>query len=313
MKKVTKIFIVIIVSLALLLIACFSYNCVQTSNELETLDPLGITVPVGNGKMSIYTEGNGNKTLVFLSGGGTCSPILDFKSLYKTLSDTYKIVVVEKFGYGYSDIIPRSRDIDVILSDTREALHEAHINGPFILVPHSASGLEALYWAQNYPNEVEAIIGLDMATPYHYEKIDFSIPLLYIGRELHLIGFTRFIPGIWKGDAVKYGTLTEEEKQLYKAIFFSRTATRNMMDEIKSVKHNAQKVSLRSYPHIPILLIISNGKGTGIKTDEWRLCSKQFKESCDDCEIIEYDAPHYIHDYKYNEISEDIDNFIEIL
>lgn len=48
--------------------------------------------------ISIYAEGSGSKTLVFLSGGGTCSPILDFKSLYSMLSDEYKIVVVEKFG-----------------------------------------------------------------------------------------------------------------------------------------------------------------------------------------------------------------------
>lgn len=32
---------------------------------------------------------------------GTCSPILDFKSLYSLLSDEYKIAVVEKFGYGF--------------------------------------------------------------------------------------------------------------------------------------------------------------------------------------------------------------------
>lgn len=50
-------------------------------------------------------RGRGDKTLVFMSGGGTCSPILDFKSLYSLLSSEYKIAVVEKFGYGFSDIV----------------------------------------------------------------------------------------------------------------------------------------------------------------------------------------------------------------
>ena len=52
----------------------------------------------------------------FLSGSGTCSPILDFKSLYSLLRDDYRIVVVEKFGYGYSDIVDEDRNIQTILS-----------------------------------------------------------------------------------------------------------------------------------------------------------------------------------------------------
>ena len=48
--------------------------------------------------MSVYTEGEGDHTIVFMSGWGTTSPILDFKALYSRLSDDYKIVVIEKFG-----------------------------------------------------------------------------------------------------------------------------------------------------------------------------------------------------------------------
>lgn len=55
--------------------------------------------------MSVYIEGEGKTTLVFMSGGGTCCPILDFKSLYSLLSDNYKVAVVEKFGYGCTAIL----------------------------------------------------------------------------------------------------------------------------------------------------------------------------------------------------------------
>ena len=40
-----------------------------------------------------------------MSGWGTPSPILDFKTLYSRLSDENRIVVVEKFGYGFSDVV----------------------------------------------------------------------------------------------------------------------------------------------------------------------------------------------------------------
>lgn len=69
--------------------------------------------------------GDGDKTLVFMSGAGTCSPILDFKSLNSSLSDDYRIVVVEKLGYGFSDVVDESRDIDTILSQTRMAIERA--------------------------------------------------------------------------------------------------------------------------------------------------------------------------------------------
>lgn len=69
----------------------------------------------------------------FLSGSGTCSPILDFKSLYSLLSDDYRIVVVEKFGYGYSDVVDEDRNIQTILSETRLALNKAGIEGIYVL------------------------------------------------------------------------------------------------------------------------------------------------------------------------------------
>lgn len=146
--------------------------------------------------MSVYTEGEGDKTLVFMSGGGTCSPILDFKSLYSLLSSEYKIAVVEKFGYGFSDIVDEKRDIDTILSETRMALDKAGIKGPYVLCPHSLSGLEALYWAQKYPDEVEAIVGLDMAVPTYYDEMDISIPMTKLGHYAAVWGITRWIPSL---------------------------------------------------------------------------------------------------------------------
>ena len=52
-----------------------------------------------------------------------------------------------------------------MLNEVRQGLSLAGESGPYILFPHSMSGLEAVYWAQQYPDEVTAIIGLDMAVP----------------------------------------------------------------------------------------------------------------------------------------------------
>jgi pimeloyl-ACP methyl ester carboxylesterase len=164
LKRCIKVIVIIIVILMLFLTISFIRHKICLSNEKDLLTPLGELVEVDGHDMSIYIEGEGDHTLVFLSGSGTCSPILDFKSLYSLLSDDYRIVVVEKFGYGFSDIVDSDRDIDTVLGQTRTALDKAGINGPYVLCPHSMSGIEALYWAQQYPEEVEACNLLEYLT-----------------------------------------------------------------------------------------------------------------------------------------------------
>ena len=260
--------------------------------------------------MNIYVEGSGDTTLVFMSGGGTCSPVLDFRSLYSLLSDDYRIVVVEKFGYGFSDIIDRNRDIDSILEDTRKALTCAGIQAPYVLCPHSMSGLEDLYWAQKYPDEVTAIIGLDMAVPQYYENMKISIPMMKITGLVAQLGVTRLIPGISESDAIKHGSMTDEEKEIYRAIFFSRTQTKTMIHEYIAVKDNAKIVSEMGIPQIPMLLFLSNGTGTGFDRETWRKIPKEYFAKMDSVQYIDLDCPHYIHDYEYEVISQKIIEFL---
>ena len=261
--------------------------------------------------MSVYAEGEGKHTLVFLSGGGTCSPILDFKSLYSLLSDDYRIVVVEKFGYGFSDVVDCDRDIDTILRQTRTALQKAGIDGPYVLCPHSMSGIEALYWAQQYPEEVEAIIGLDMAVPEYYAEMKISMPVMKLGQYSAALGITRWIPGVSEGAAVKAGTLTEEEKAIYRAVFYNRTATVTMISETEEIKKNAEIVKENGVPQVPMLLFLSDGSGgTGFDEEIWRSIPKEYISGLDKASYIELDCPHYVQDYKYDEISKEISNFI---
>lgn len=310
-KRVMKITAVVIAAALILLLIVSINHQIHLKKEANLRSPLGQMVEVDGHNMSVYVEGAGDATLVFMSGGGTCSPILDFKSLYSLLSDTYQIVVVEKFGYGFSDVVDKSRDIDSILEDTRTALAAAGLHAPYVLCPHSMSGLEALYWAQKYPNEVSAIIGLDMAVPEYYDSMNINIPIMHIASWAANIGVTRFIPGISESDAVTYGTLSDNEKEIYKAIFYSRTATVTMINEVEQVKKNAEKVNGLGVPQLPMLLFISDGSGgTGFDKETWRKIPIEYISQIDKGEYIELNCPHYVHDYEYEEISERIIAFL---
>ena len=308
------VFLWIAAIIVILIWICFGYHRYRLRKEEKLREPLGQLIDINGNNISVYVEGSGFKTLVFLSGSGTCSPILDFKSLYSLLSDEYRIVVIEKFGYGYSDVVDEGRNIQTILSETRLALNKAGIDGPYVLCPHSMSGIEALYWAQKYPDEIEAIIGLDMAVPEYYENMKINLPLMKLGQYAADLGITRLIPTLVESDAIKHGTLTDDEKNMYRAIFYSRTATVTMINEAKSVKDNARIVAQNGVPQVDMLLFISDGTGgTGFDKETWRRIPEEYISELESGKYIELDCPHYVHDYEYGRISEEIKSFLQVL
>lgn len=300
-------------AIILLIIVSYANHKIHLFKENKLFLPKGQLVEVNGHNIHVYTEGKGDIPLVFMSGGETSSPVLDFKSLYSLLRDKYKIVVVERSGYGFSDIGNADRDIDNLLYETREALLKAEINGPYILLPHSMSGIEALYWGQSYPEEVLAIVGLDMAVPESYEDFNINMPIVKLSAFAADIGIIRWIPGLAESDAIKYGTLTEDEKDLYRIVFYRRTATRPMLKELEEIKTNASKVREGGVVSIPILMFSSNGEGTGWDESIWKSHQENYMEKVKDGGIINLNCPHYIHDIEYDKIANEIDDFIESL
>lgn len=306
-----KIVLIIMMVIVAFLILVYVNHRVQSKKEEKTLTPMGQMVTVDGHDMCVYSGGTGNVTLVFLSGGGTCAPILDFQSLDSLLLDDYKVAVVERFGYGFSDVTDKSRRLDSVLEDTRQALKEAGCEAPYVLCPHSMSGLEALYWVQTYPDEVQAIIGLDMAVPEYYADMKVNMPMLKLTGAAARIGLTRLIPGVWEGDAVKRGTLSDKEKETYQALFYRKTATETMLNEYQAVGENARMVAERPTPQVPMLLFVSNGTGTGFDTDTWRKIPEKYLADAEDGQIITLDCPHYVQDYEYEKIAGDIEEFLQ--
>lgn len=90
-KSMLRVFLGIATIIVILMWICFGYHRYRLKKEEKLRQPLGQLIDINGNNISIYAEGSGSKTLVSLSGGGTCSPILDFKSLYSMLSDEYKL------------------------------------------------------------------------------------------------------------------------------------------------------------------------------------------------------------------------------
>lgn len=308
------IFKIILLFILLIILISFVNHKIKLKKEDKLFKTNGKFVEVNNHNVNVYISGNSNSdiTVVFMSGAGTCSPTLDFKTLYSLFENNYQIAVVEKAGYGFSDTSDIERDIDTILFETRESLNKAGVkNGKYILFPHSMSGIEALYWANKYPDEIKAIIGLDPAVPEFYESMKVNNAVLSFAKFGAEIGITRFIPSIVDSSAaIKYGNLTDEEKELYRIIFYRRTATTSMLNETKSIKKNAKKLEEIDTTNVPMLFFVSNGDGTGYSKEAWRKFIINYIDSKQNGEYKILDCSHYVHNIEYKTIFEESMKFI---
>lgn len=255
-------------------------------------------------KMHVFRKGDENKPkLVFMSGSGTVAPMYDFKILYEKLISDFRVIVIEKFGYGYSDLYDGPCDIDSVVSFQRQALEKIGEKGPFILLPHSMSGLEAIRWKQKYPDEVRAIIGLDMATPKTYmewgvEELDKRINLMKRIRKINDLGLLFWYPLNKRGlnkDEIK------EQKLLWK-----RNAMNNCyVKAAEAVLDNANSVASLGKIEGPTLMFVSDGKQV---SPNWINNESEFAEQVN-AEIVYLNCGHYIHYYESEKISRKIKEF----
>lgn len=291
-----------------LLLASFIYHRLALQREKASLNPMGQMVSVNGHDMSVFVKGNGPQTLVFLSGAGTASPILDFKDLYDGLSKQYKIVVVERAGYGYSEDTSKSRDVSEVLSETRQALAKAQVSGPYIILSHSIASLETLLWQEKYPSEIKAIIGLDWALPESYSQLRMHSQILRMARLGSQLGLLRYIPSRLY---VPNENLSSSDRRLYQRIAYRQILSQAMLNESLSVKENAKKVDDKIDSQIPTLLLVSNGEGTSFSKEEWRNYAARFAKDQKNIELTFYDAPHYLYHYQTKEVVAKIEDFIK--
>ena len=308
MKKFKQFSWIIFVVLILFLGGTFGFHQLSLQKESKLLTPIGKEVTVNGHQMNVYIKGEGSETIVFLSGAGIASPILDFKNLTDSLSKKYKVVVVERAGYGYSEDSNQSRDVMEVLSETRQALSQAEVSGPYVIVSHSMASLESLAWQEKYPDEVKALVGLDWALPASYEDLKDNQTLITVAYWSSKIGLLRYFP---ESFYIKNPTLTESERQQYKLLAYKQLISQAMLHESRLVKENAKKVPSSINPKIPTLLLVSNGDGTSFSQSEWQHYAERFASGQSNVQVIYMDAPHDLYHYQSHEIVSQIEDFLK--
>lgn len=309
LKVTGKILLGIVAVIAVVLAGTSTYNIICSASEKDLLENqlYGQKVEVYGHDMSIYVAGEGEHTLVFMAGSGDSAPIINYKNFADRFDEDYRVVVIEKFGYGFSDGFDGSRDVETRVKQDREALKKAGVEGPYILCPHSYSGLETVYWAQTYPDEVEAIIGLDMAVPASYDAmdekyIDSGTRQFFWMRAARYAGIVRLVAG-----ASIPEEYTDEESKSAMALVCSSFSNETFANESKYIIHDRTLIESQKMPDVPTLLIISDGT----VSDGWIGFEMDYASGLTDVTTVQLDCGHSVYIEEPDKCEEAIREFMK--
>jgi hypothetical protein len=159
--------------------------------------------------------------------------------------------------------------------------------------------------AQKYPDEIKAIIGIDMAMPEAYDSVNANpVPFYFLG-----IGSTMGIKRISCFFPINTSGLNQEEQEQVKYLTYRNAANKTLINELKSLRENAAKVQETAYPKMPMLLFSSDGSEIG---DFWIECQKNFAKTVN-AKLIQLNCGHYIHQYEPEKLADECKLFLKEL
>lgn len=297
---------VIVIALAFFLAIVFIVNIVCNKFEQGKIGSYGQPVTVDGKDMNVFIQGEGEETIVLLPGYGTAAPALDFKPLIDELSPFYKVVVIEPFGYGLSDLTEKERSTENIVSEVHEALQKLQIER-YILMGHSISGLYGLDYVNQYPDEVSAFVGLDSSVPTISEKkIDSSI--IRTIKLLKKSGLARLQVKL-SDDPYAELPYDEKTKEQLKILKHKNMYNPSQLNEAEMMYENFKAAKNLSFPkNLPVIFFIQANHPV---TDRWvPEHQKQIKDSVHG-KVMTFEGDHYLYRTKAQEIVENFRAYMD--
>ncbi len=275
-------------------------NITATTLETRSHPAPGAQVVVGGRIMHIQTRGHGQHDVVLLSGLGTVCPAIDFAPLVDALETDFRVTVVEYFGYGWSDRTSVPRTNRNIVNELRAGLLAARVPPPYVLVPHSMSGIYALYYANAHPGEVSAVIGLDTTVPDQEAYVhDTAWPALWpIANAAGIVRLTLLLdPGMAGYDPPAF---TEAERDRIRMMAARNYGNRTVADELRRLRANLAEVQGRRFPQaIPTSFVLSRESMQGVPASmpglDWLAAHRDLLSGCPRGEIVIVDGGHNVH------------------
>jgi pimeloyl-ACP methyl ester carboxylesterase len=163
---------VLLVALAVLgALALIAGFLVETARmrRLASYPPPGATYNIGSYDSHVVCTGAGSPTIVLEAGLG--DDFLSWRRVQPALSAVTRVCSYDRAGYGWSTAKPGPRDTDHVAEELHDLLAQAHIDGPVVLMGHSAGGLFIRRYANRYPQGIVGMVFVDSSTPTQFERL----------------------------------------------------------------------------------------------------------------------------------------------
>ena len=171
---------------------------------------------------------------------------------------------------------------------------------------HSYSGFETIWWANTYPDEVKAVLSIDMGFPNMMKAMSEKIPL---EKKKAMVEKTRklmqkiekrgLLAKMLRNSTVNTSglltgnELSEDEKKTYEEVYYKNIASEAVFDESILAEENAIKAESTGYLSCPSCFIVSNMRSV-VKTLSWQEAAKDYAEHCNaELHIINEDHMMY--------------------
>ncbi|MFJ6264486.1 alpha/beta hydrolase [Lysinibacillus xylanilyticus] len=309
MKKafniIVKLLGVLAIAIVLFLAIVFIVNKVSNKSEQRKIESYGQSVTVDGKNMNVLIQGEGEETVVLLPGYGTAAPALDFEPLVKELSPYYKVIVIEPFGYGLSDVTEKERILENMVNEIHEALQSLNIDR-YILIGHSISGIYGLDYVNKYENEVSAFVGIDSSVPTQGGTDDPFPSGTY--KLLKKSGFLRLLMKL-SPDQLVAPTVDDETREQIKILTLKNMFNPNILSEGEHFNPNFKAAENLTFPkNLPVIFFL---QANDTETEGWiPLHEEQVKDSVHG-KVITFEGGHYLHHTRSKEIVENFREFMK--
>jgi len=310
--RVAKIIGIVALALVALALVSASANLILTKQEKSRFVPYGQRVSVDGGALNVWRNGHAGPTMVLLSGLGTAAPALDFAPLIRQLG-AYNVIVVEGFGYGYSDMSARPRTLQNITAELHDVLAKLGAPKPYILVGHSIAGFYTLSYAHRYPDEVSAVVGIDPTVPAAKAGSGGTsgLPIHGVGAALAASGLVRAAFTLSPGLAEPKGSAyTADERAQIRAMSIWNFGNAAVSDETNRTGSNATALRGVTYPdRLPVLDILSTDSVATLQ--HWVESHEDQLRNVQHHQVVVLDGEHYLHWTQSKAMAEKITAFLD--
>ena len=155
----TRLLIAGVLFIVVLAIFGAGYQNLASANTREAFPPPGQLVDVGGIRLHLYCLGEGSPTVILEAGLG--GSVYDWGLVHEKLAATTRVCAYDRAGLGWSDSVTAPLFSAEMAQVLHTLLQNAGIEGSFVMVGHSAGGLQVRAFANQFPEEVVGMVLVD--------------------------------------------------------------------------------------------------------------------------------------------------------